>query len=162
MSHLSQKSAYLLPVFFLALVGSWFASQVQLSAQTESGCSILNRSRLTEQSILSCQNSQVIKNVDEEKLNLALPMALQGRRYMQAKQYEEAIAIFTQAIDVYPDYAEAYMGRAYSKISLDMQESSVLEDFQNAENAYRRRGQPNEADNIADLIQQWQREKRGM
>jgi hypothetical protein len=43
-----------------------------------------------------------------------------------------------------------------------MQESSVLEDFQNAENAYRRRGQPNEADNIADLIQQWQREKRGM
>jgi tetratricopeptide (TPR) repeat protein len=46
-------------------------------------------------------------------------MALQGRRYMQAKQYEDAIAIFTQAIEVYPDYAEAYMGRAYSKISLD-------------------------------------------
>ncbi|MGC1392969.1 MAG: hypothetical protein WA828_01715 [Coleofasciculaceae cyanobacterium] len=100
--------------------------------------------------------------VDNEKSRRALPFAQQGRKYMQAEQYQEAISTFTEAVNVYPDYAEAYMGRAYSKVLQGIKGDSVIEDFRNAENAYRRRGQPDMVANISRLIQQYRREKLGI
>jgi tetratricopeptide (TPR) repeat protein len=132
----------------------WDATSIDIDEET------LNKLKLAmPKSLWEATFGRRELNIDQEKLNVALPMAKQGRRSMQAGQYEEAIALFTQAIEVYPDYAEAYMGRAYTKHTLGMGESSVLEDFQNAENAYRRRRQTIEADNVADSSQQWQREK---
>lgn len=101
-------------------------------------------------------------NIDSDKSRKALPFAQQGRKYMQAEQYQEAISMFTQAVNLYPDYAEAYMGRAYSKVLQGIKGDSVIEDFRNAENAYGRRRQPDMVDNISRLIQQYRREKLGI
>ena len=81
---------------------------------------------------------------------------------MWEKKYQQASAVFTQAVDSYPDYAEAYVGRAYSNSVLDVKGDAVIADFRNAEEAYRRRGQPDRANNIAKLIKQYQREKLGI
>ncbi|NJL38553.1 MAG: hypothetical protein HC840_01450 [Leptolyngbyaceae cyanobacterium RM2_2_4] len=117
--------------------------------------------------------------IDEEALKSATAMIQQGRQYMQAGslastvrsrslskdapeispesavQYQQAVAMFTQAISIYPDSAEAYMGRAYCKSFLKMDCNDVIEDFQNAESAYRRREQTNEANNISRLIKEY-------
>ena len=41
-----------------------------------------------------------------------------GRRYMHGRQYDEAVRVFTKAIEVDPDRSEAYRGRgdAYVKM----------------------------------------------
>lgn len=81
---------------------------------------------------------------------------------MRAGQYQDAIAMFTQAVNKYPDFAEAYMGRAYSKVLQGIKGDSVIEDYRNAENAYRRRGQAEYAKNASEHIQRHRREKLGI
>ena len=50
----------------------------------------------------------------------------------------------------------------YSHYALGTDGDTVIADFRNAEAAYRQRQQPEFADNISRLIQQYRREKLGL
>ncbi|MEG4270741.1 MULTISPECIES: hypothetical protein [unclassified Microcoleus] len=66
-----------------------------------------------------------------------------GRRGL----YEEAVAAFTQAINLNPDFVEAYMIRATARSGTgDLQ--GGIEDFEKAMDIYRARGQSQ----IADML----------
>jgi Flp pilus assembly protein TadD len=97
-------------------------------------------------------------NLDPDKI----AMVKQGKQLLWDKHYQEAVDVFTAAINRYPNYAEAYMGRAYSNYALGADGDTVIADFRNAEAAYRQRGQPEFADTTARSIQQYRREKLGL
>jgi len=66
-----------------------------------------------------------------------------GRRRL----YKEAVEAFTQAINLNPDFVEAYMIRAYARTGTGDQHGGV-KDFQKAIDIYRARGQSQ----IADML----------
>jgi len=66
-----------------------------------------------------------------------------GRRRL----YKEAVEAFTQAINLHPDFVEAYIYRAYARTGTGDLHGGV-EDFQKAIDIYRARGQSQ----IADLL----------
>jgi len=66
-----------------------------------------------------------------------------GRRRL----YKEAVEAFTKAINLNPDFVEAYIYRAYARTGTGDNHGGV-EDFQKAIDIYRARGQSQ----IADLL----------
>lgn len=63
----------------------------------------------------------------------------QGYGLSQAERHEEAIARFTQAIQLDPNNAEAYQGRAHAQV-LTGNRSAAVRDYEQAAQLYRRRG----------------------
>ncbi|MGL5059449.1 MAG: tetratricopeptide repeat protein [Microcoleus sp.] len=64
-----------------------------------------------------------------------------GRRRL----YKEAVEAFTQAINLNPDFVEAYMARAHARTGTGDLQGGVA-DFQKAIDIYRARGRSREAD----------------
>jgi tetratricopeptide (TPR) repeat protein len=62
-------------------------------------------------------------------------------------QYKEAVEAFTQAINLHPDFVEAYIYRAYDRTGTGDQHGGV-KDFQKAMDIYRARGRSD----IADML----------
>ena len=153
------KSTHFISGFIGTIIFCSFPS-IKSSAQAEPVCYMIRKEGQLQKLDSICGAHGKV-NIDSTKLRLVAPMVRKGREYMRAGQYQEAISTFTQAVNEYPNYAEAYMGRAYTKILQGIKGDSVIKDFQNAENAYRRRGQLDNADNISRLIQQYRREKLG-
>ncbi|KAM3113844.1 hypothetical protein [Phormidesmis sp. 146-33] len=109
-------------------------------------------------------NNYISSDYDLEKFAIFK----QGQTLVGEKKYQEAISVFTQAIDAYPDDGDVYVGRAWAKFGLGLAGgtasdfSNAITDFSNAEEAYRKRGQSSRAENMAKLIKQIQRNKLGI
>ncbi|NJO75279.1 MAG: tetratricopeptide repeat protein [Leptolyngbyaceae cyanobacterium RM1_406_9] len=63
----------------------------------------------------------------------------QGYGLSREERHEEAIASFTQAIQLDPNNAEAYRGRAHAQV-LTGNRSAAVRDYEQAAQLYRRRG----------------------
>lgn len=143
------------------------ASQIKTQAQEDPYCYMVDGSGRQQNLNSLCGSRRNVNTdnnpkVDHEKIKLLMPLVDKGREYMRAGQYQDAISMFTQAVNEYPDFAGAYMGRAYSKHMLRMNLDSVIEDFRNAANAYGRRGEADMVNNVSRLIQRYRREKLGI
>ncbi|NJK66574.1 MAG: hypothetical protein HC789_13135 [Microcoleus sp. CSU_2_2] len=78
-----------------------------------------------------------------------------GRREL----YKEASEAFTQAINLNPDFVEAYMVRARIRAVIGDKQGGV-EDFQKAIDIYRARGQSQIADMLLVPLNSLQNERR--
>ncbi|MEG3924498.1 MULTISPECIES: hypothetical protein [unclassified Microcoleus] len=78
-----------------------------------------------------------------------------GRRRL----YKEAAEAFTQAININPDFVEAYMVRARMRAVIGEKQGGV-EDFQKAIDIYRARGQSQMADLLLVPLNSLQNEIR--
>jgi tetratricopeptide (TPR) repeat protein len=75
----------------------------------------------------------------------------QGYGLSQAERHEEAIASFSQAIQLDPNNAEAYRGRAHAQV-LTGNRSAAIRDYEQSAQIYRRQGdfaQANLLENMA-------------
>ena len=50
-----------------------------------------------------------------------------GEKLYQAKEYRKAIGYYTRAIELKPDYIEAYLKRGLSKVEIDSNQSAILD-----------------------------------
>jgi tetratricopeptide (TPR) repeat protein len=76
-----------------------------------------------------------------------------GRRGL----YKEAIANYNQAINLNPDFAEAYISRAIVRYLKESEQGGV-EDLQKALNIYKDRGDTQRYNIVLDILQHIQRE----
>ncbi|MCY7275512.1 MAG: hypothetical protein LH702_17675 [Phormidesmis sp. CAN_BIN44] len=157
MNKLPPEFIYLISGFLLVIGVSLLASQGKSSPQ-ESLCYTTNSSGRVQNLDSLCKPSKNVNNADNPKFAILE----KGKQLMRNKQYREAVSVFTQEVNEYPNFTEAYMGRAYSNHSLGADGDTVIADFRNAERSYRKRGQPKWADNISRLIKQYKREKLGI
>ncbi|MEG3930969.1 MULTISPECIES: tetratricopeptide repeat protein [unclassified Microcoleus] len=74
-------------------------------------------------------------------------------------QYKEAVEAFTQAINLNPDFVEAYMVRARMRAVIGEKQGGV-EDFQKAIDIYRARGKSQMADQLLVPLNSLQNEIR--
>jgi tetratricopeptide (TPR) repeat protein len=160
MSKFRPRSIYLTSVFLLTTGFSSIAFQVRSSSPEDLLCYTIKPSGRVQNLDPLCKNVNNPNNRMSDNPKVAI--VDKGRRFMRDKQYQEAVSVFTQAVNEYPNFAEAYMGRAYSNHALGAGGDTVIGDFRNAEQAYRNRGQPKWADNISRLIKQYKHEKLGI
>jgi len=71
--------------------------------------------------------------------------------------YKEAISNYTQAIELNPDFAEAYVSRATVRY-LTEDEQRGFEDLNKALNIYKDRGDTQRYNIVLDMVQHIQRE----
>jgi Tfp pilus assembly protein PilF len=77
----------------------------------------------------------------------------QGYGLSQAERHEEAIASFTQAIQLDPNNAEAYRGRAHAQV-LTGNRSAAVRDYEQAAQLYRRRGDTAQANLLQNMAEE--------
>ncbi|MEI7813040.1 MAG: tetratricopeptide repeat protein [Ignavibacteria bacterium] len=63
----------------------------------------------------------------KKRLNTAVVFLLRGIAKAGLKDYARAIADFTKAIRIKPDYAEAYFGRGLAKYDLNDYNGAIAE-----------------------------------
>jgi len=71
--------------------------------------------------------------------------------------YHQAIADFNQAIQLDPNFAEAYTARAYAKYLIG-DKSKAIEDFRSAERVYTETGSHEKARIASELREDFQKE----
>jgi tetratricopeptide (TPR) repeat protein len=79
----------------------------------------------------------------------------QGFSHGKKERYQEAIADFTQAINLQPDFAEAYIARGYARYGAENTQEGIR-DLQKAADIYRQRGDEYKLKVVLDLIQSFQ------
>jgi hypothetical protein len=163
MNKLPTKPVYVISGLLLVIGLPLFAFQVKSNPQGNLLCYTINSSGRVENLNSLCKPGKAVNTGNNREPDSAkIAMVKQGRKLLWDKHYQEAVDVFTAAVNRYPNYAEAYMGRAYSNYSLGANGDTVITDLRNAEAAYRQRQQPEYADNISRLIQQYRREKLGL
>jgi len=81
----------------------------------------------------------------------------QGRDRGRRGLYKEAVEDFTQAININPDFAEAYIARAYAR-TLTRDNQGLIEDFQKAIDIYIARGDSEKANMVLKTLQDFKRQ----
>jgi tetratricopeptide (TPR) repeat protein len=76
----------------------------------------------------------------------------QGRDRGRRGQYKEAFEDFTQAINLNPDFAEAYIYRSHARTGTEDKQGAVT-DFQKAIEIYKARGRTDIADMLLTPLQ---------
>ena len=138
------KHSYLISAFSSIVIASLPFFQTVANAQEEPGCFILDSSGKVNRLDPLCKrdeqqklrNTMKAKELYEQGLDL-------GRRRL----YKEAVEAFTQAINLNPDFVEAYTIRADARPAAgDLQ--GGIKDFEKAIDIYRARGQSQIADRL--------------
>ncbi len=136
------KHSYLISVFSSVIIASLPLFQTVATAQEEPGCFIIDSSGQVKRLDPLC------KRDEQQKLRNAMKaqeLYQQGFDLGRRRLYKEAAEVFTQAINLNPDFVEAYMVRAHDRgVTGDKQ--GGVEDFQKAIDIYRARGQSQMAD----------------
>jgi tetratricopeptide (TPR) repeat protein len=81
----------------------------------------------------------------------------QGFSKAQEGLDKEAVADFTAAIELKPDFAEAYLDRGYTQIVLG-NDPAGISDLRTAAKLYRDRGEQKAADLILEQVKSFERE----
>jgi len=81
----------------------------------------------------------------------------QGYDKGRKRSYKEAVEDFTQAININPDFAEAYIARGHARNGVGDKHGQI-QDFQKAVDIYRAKGELQRADMLLQRMQQLQRE----
>ncbi|MEG4996496.1 hypothetical protein [Microcoleus sp. B4-D4] len=136
------KHSYLISAFSSVLIASLPLFQIVANAQEEPGCFILDSSGKVNRLDPLC------KRDEQQKLRNAMKaqeLYQQGFDLGRRRLYKEAAEAFTQAININPDFVEAYMVRAHTRAVIGEKQGGV-EDFQKAIEILRARGQSQMAD----------------
>ncbi|MGB3267823.1 MAG: hypothetical protein WBA89_28185 [Microcoleus sp.] len=136
------KHSYLISAFSSVLIASLPLFQIVANAQEEPGCFILDSSGQLNRLDPLC------KRDEQQKLRNAMKaqeLYQQGFDLGRRRLYKESAEAFTQAININPDFVEAYMVRARMRAVIGEKQGGV-EDFQKAIDIYRARGQSQMAD----------------
>jgi tetratricopeptide (TPR) repeat protein len=138
------KQFYLISAFSSVIITSLALFQTVANAQEQPGCFILDSSGHINRLDPLC------KQDEQQKLRNAMKaqeLYQKGFDLGRRELYKEASEAFTQAINLNPDFVEAYMVRARMRAVIGEKQGAV-EDFQKAIDIYRARGQPQ----IADML----------
>ncbi|MEG3847210.1 hypothetical protein QT971_02965 [Microcoleus sp. herbarium19] len=130
--------------------------QTIANAQEQPGCFILDSSGKVNRLDPLC------KRDEQQKLRNAMKaqeLYQQGFDLGRRRLYKEAVEAFTQAINLNPDFVEAYMIRADARAGAGDIHGGV-EDFQKAIDIYRARGQSQIADMLLVPLNSLQNEIR--
>ncbi|MBE9163055.1 hypothetical protein [Tychonema sp. LEGE 06208] len=150
------KYSYLISVFSSVLIAFLPLFQNVANAQKEPGCFILDSSGKVNRLDPLC------KRDEQQKLRNAMKaqeLYQQGFDLGRKELYKEAAEAFTQAINLNPDFVEAYIIRARMRAVIGEQQGGV-EDFQKAIDIYRARGQSQIADMLLVSLNSLQNEIR--
>ncbi len=131
------KYSYLISAFSSVIIASLPFFQTVANAQEEPGCFILDSSGQVNRLDPLC------KRDEQQKLRNAMKaqeLYQQGFDLGSRELYKEAAESFTQAINLNPDFVEAYIIRARIRSVIGEKQGGV-EDFQKAIDIYRARGQ---------------------
>ncbi|PSB61992.1 hypothetical protein C7B79_19850 [Chroococcidiopsis cubana CCALA 043] len=148
---------------FLYLVVTVFSTTMSIlsflqnvsTAQEYPGCFIIG----SDGKIVSLDPLYKKRN-DEKKLRIAMKaneLYHQGIELGRKGFYKEAISNYTQAINLNPDFAEAYVSRATVRY-LTEDEQGGFEDLNKALNIYKDRGDTQRYNIVLDMVQHIRRE----
>ena len=138
------KHPYLISAFSSVMIASLTFFQIVANAQEEPGCFILDSSGQVNRLDALCKRDEQQKLRNAMKAQELYQQAFDlGRKRL----YKEAVEAFTQAINLNPDFVEAYMARAHARTGAGNLQGAV-KDFQKAIDIYRARGQSQ----IADML----------
>jgi len=138
------KHPYLSSAFSSIIIASLPLFQTVATAQEQPGCFIIDSSGQVNRLDPLCNRDE------QQKLRNAMKaqeLYQQGFDLGRRELYKEAAEAFTQAINLNPDFVEAYMVRAHARTGFGNLQGAV-EDFQKAIDIYRARGQSQ----IADML----------
>ncbi len=118
----------------------------------------------SSQQLLQKNNELPLKTDDPLDLNDTFSQLLKaaaemsyrmGNSLMEEKDFQGAIEQYNQAIDNYPQYAEAYTNRAIAKAQLG-DESGAIADLEQAATLFRQQGNTQAYQQIQQVLQQAQ------
>jgi tetratricopeptide (TPR) repeat protein len=136
------KHPYLIYAFSSVFIASLPLFQIVANAQEEPGCFILDSSGKVNRLDPLCKRDEQQKLRNTMK---AQELYQQGFDLGRRRLYKESVEAFTQAINLNPDFVEAYMVRAHARgVTGDKQ--GGVEDFQKAIDIYRASGRSQMAD----------------
>lgn len=126
----------------------------QVKAQEKPVCFFNDSSgQVTDLSYLCSQNNQ---RQELKPMTDAKEVFESARKLVRAGKYQEAIAAFTRAIELNPNYTEAYFLRG-NGLALTGQPLQGIKDLEKAAELFNSRGEPDKAKlmlNAADSIRQ--------
>jgi tetratricopeptide (TPR) repeat protein len=149
------KQIYLIFTLSYVFISSMPLFQNVATAQEYPGCFMIDSSG--ERSSL---NSLCNRNQQQQKLRNVMnarELYQQGRDRGRRGLYKEAVEDFTQAININPDFAEAYIARAYAR-TLTRDNQGLIEDFQKAIDIYIARGDSEKANMVLKTLQDFKRQ----
>ncbi|MEG5031814.1 hypothetical protein QUB44_02095 [Microcoleus sp. AT3-D2] len=138
------KHSYLISAFSSIVIASLPFFQTVANAQEEPGCFILDSSGKVNRLDPLCKRDEQQKLRNTMK---AKELYQQGLDLGRRRLYKEAVEAFTQAINLNPDFVEAYIYRAYARTGTGDNHGGV-KDFQTAMDIYRARGRSDIADQL--------------
>ncbi|MEG4394945.1 hypothetical protein [Microcoleus sp. BROC3] len=138
------KYSYLISAFSSVIIASLPLFQTVASAQEKPGCFILDSSGQVNRLDPLCKRDEQHKLRNAMK---AQELYKQGFDLGRRRLYKEAVEALTQAINLNPDFVEAYITRARIRYVIGEKQGGV-EDFQKAIDIYRATGQSQ----IADML----------
>lgn len=150
------KYSYLISAFSSVIIASLPFFQTVANAQEEPGCFILDSSGKVNRLDPLC------KGDEQQKLRNAMKAQefyQQGFDLGRRELYKEAAESFTQAINLNPDFVEAYIIRGRIRSVIGEKQGGV-EDFQKAIEILRARGQSQMADMLLVPLNSLQNEIR--
>jgi tetratricopeptide (TPR) repeat protein len=77
------------------------------------------------------------------------------------ENFKGAIADYTKAIEINPNYGEAYYNRGLSRLALGQKNKSTLEDFQKAAKIYQEQGKTEYYQDALERIKELQQSNPG-
>ncbi len=148
------------PVYLISVLSSIFISSLPLfqnvaMAQEQPGCFIIN-----SEGKVSSLDPLCKKHNEEQKLrNVMKAQELYQQGFDRGRRglYKEAIADYNQAINLNPDFAEAYVSRAIVRYLTEDKQGGV-EDLQKAIAIYKARGKSEIADMLLGRLQEFQQD----
>lgn len=138
------KHPYLISAFSSVIIASLPLFSTVANAQEQPGCFIMDSSGQVNRLDPLCKRDEQQKLRNTMK---AQELYQKGFDLGRRELYKEASEAFTQAINLNPDFVEAYMVRARIRAVIGEKQGAV-EDFQKAIDIYRARGQSQ----IADML----------
>lgn len=128
---------------------SWLLMQLIGLAQEHQGCYIVSPSGELRSLDHLCGHSTM-----QDREQQAQSFFDRGSVLKQSEQYEDAIQAFDEAINIRPDYEEAYAGRAISNAAIG-NFSAAIADYEHVADIARNTGNTEHAKQVEEAINRY-------